>query len=114
MHQPFREPQSYPVEVSGWDIAENFFVEETLLDWSSDALKDIVLRTRIRDGAVIFLRLREHGNGMKSIPVAYQAMFQNEPSSDGSAHLRLQKLRAVKNPSAIGDEDSATDNFVRA
>lgn len=113
MRESFREPQSYPVEVSGWDVAENFFVEETVLNWSSEAVKEIVLRTPIRDGAVIFLRLRENGSGAKSIPVAYQALLRDQPNSDGFAHLRLQQLKASKGLPKQDNYQASTDDVSR-
>jgi hypothetical protein len=73
-------------------------------------MKEIVLRTRIRDGAVIFVRLRESGSGSKSIPIAYQAIIQHEPGNHGSAHLRLRPLgqgRRKLNDQEVSVEDAA-------
>jgi hypothetical protein len=114
MREAFQEPQSYPVEVSGWDIAENFFVEETLLDWSTEAIKDIVLHTRVRDGALIFVRLRESGSGSKGIPIAYQAILRDEPSGDDSTHLRLQQLKPGRVRMNSGVPEVKIDGVVRA
>ena len=51
------QARSYRVEVSGWDSSENFFVEKTMLDWGHDEKKEVRLRSVLREGSVVFVRL---------------------------------------------------------
>lgn len=50
-------PASYRVEVSGWDASENFFVEKTGLEWNREEKKEIVLRSFLLEGCVVFVSL---------------------------------------------------------
>ena len=40
---------SYRVEVSGWDASEDFFVEKTELEGNRNDIKEIVLRSLVRE-----------------------------------------------------------------
>ena len=75
----------YPVEVSGWDNHEDFFVEKTKLHWSEESGKHILLVRPIVSGALVFLRLIDPIGVDRSRPVAYRA----EPfeTTDGGQHL---------------------------
>ena len=63
---------SFNVEVSGWDINENFFVENTLAEWK-DSGKSVRLRRAIRQGCLLFVRLLDANGNRDSYPVAYRA-----------------------------------------
>lgn len=62
----------YRIEISGWDVAENFFVEKTNLDWNEEDGKRVYLRRRLRDGAVVFVRLIAPTSLGRTFPVAHQ------------------------------------------
>lgn len=64
-------PVSYCVEMSGWDVNENFFVEKTELKWTEEE-KKVHLQHPIRQGAVVFVRLTGVGAQEKVMPVAYK------------------------------------------
>ena len=64
---------SYRVEVSGWDASDAFFVEKTTLDWSGGDEKEINLRSDLREGAVVFVRLLRQLGKVDSFPIAYRA-----------------------------------------
>jgi hypothetical protein len=64
---------SYRVEVSGWDALDAFFVEKTTLDWSGGDEKEISLRSDLREGAVVFVRLLQQLGKVDSFPIAYRA-----------------------------------------
>jgi hypothetical protein len=81
------------VEVSGWDAAENFFVERTALHWRGDTKKEIRLRSSLHEGAIVFLRLLHPRPGRDNFPVAYRATRVEPPNGDGKSHIQLSPLR---------------------
>ena len=83
---------SYRVEVSGWDASENFFVETTILNWSGDEGKQISLRSPVREGCVVFVRLLRPFVNADSIPVAYQVSQLVEQEASGCTTVRLAQL----------------------
>jgi hypothetical protein len=88
-------PASYQVEVSGWDAAENFFVEKTGLEWNREERKEIVLRSFLREGCVVFVRLLQSVGNINShaFPLAYQATKVLPPDSAGRTRVFLDQLR---------------------
>jgi hypothetical protein len=85
-------PTSYRVEVSGWDEAENFFVERTTLDWSEGSGKKIELRARVAAQAVVFVRLAQQLGGSGSFPIPYRAV-EISPKRDGLSTVLVQQLQ---------------------
>jgi hypothetical protein len=82
----------YRVEVSGWDRAENFFVENTTLDWNQEGKKDIALRAEVREGSVLFVRLLQTTVDVNNIPIAYQAVKIASKGPNGRTRLLLEHL----------------------
>jgi hypothetical protein len=78
---------TYHVEVSLWDAKENFFVEKTVLDWKSDDKKAILLRTPIRTGSIIFVRLLQPIQTGANFPVAYEALTSPEKQENGGSRF---------------------------
>lgn len=64
---------AYPVEASGWDSSNSFFVEKCELEWNEETGKCLVLSRSLRPGAIIFLRLLQPITLDRSLPVAYRA-----------------------------------------
>lgn len=87
------QPGSYSVEVSGWDIEENFFVEKTHLTWNSDGAKEISVRRTVRPGSVLFVRLLQPMANADSYPVACEAVKVIENSPEGRSAIQLTQLR---------------------
>jgi hypothetical protein len=83
--------RSWGVEASGWDAAENFFVEKTSLRWRDNEDEEVQLRSSLEQGAVVFLRLLESGGN--DFPIAYRATQIDQPSGDGRSRVRLAPLR---------------------
>jgi hypothetical protein len=83
----------YPVEVSGWDACEAFFVEKTDLTWAADGMKEINLRRGVREGCVIFVRLLQAVAGSDGYPIACQAVKVKEQDENGRAAIQLTQLR---------------------
>ena len=72
MNEAPEEVERYKVEVSGWDHDEDFFVEQTQLEWQGPDVKKVNLRNRVRPGTMVFLRLLEPLNPPSVLPVAYR------------------------------------------
>jgi hypothetical protein len=82
---------TYPVEASGWDASDAFFVEKTTLDWTGGDAKQISLRSTLREGAVVFVRLLQQFGRVESLPVAYQARSLNV-NENGRTRVHLARL----------------------
>ena len=65
-------PAPYPVEISGWDSNEDFFVEMTDLEWSEEE-KTIHVHHPVQQGALLFIRLVGISVRDGVCPVAYEA-----------------------------------------
>lgn len=83
---------SYHVEVSGWDVSENFFVETTLLDWAPDSQQEIRLRSALREGHIVFVRLLQPLENGSNLPIAYRAAKVMPKEADGRTRVCLEKL----------------------
>ena len=77
------------VEISGWDLAENFFVEETVLRRCDDGSRKVLLRTLVRVGALVFARPSEEPPGDRASPVTYQVATINAKCSTGEQEIQL-------------------------
>jgi hypothetical protein len=97
---------SYNVEVSGWDAKENFFVEKTVLDWTSDDKKAIQLHTPIRTRSIVFVRLFQPIQTSPSFPVAYEALTSTEKPENGASRFSLERLHPRASYKATHAEES--------
>jgi hypothetical protein len=83
---------SYPVEASGWDSAQTFFVEKSELEWNEVSGKQLTLSRSLCPGSMIFLRLLQPISPDRSLPVAYHA----EPigvTPEGQQQFRLNQIQ---------------------
>jgi hypothetical protein len=85
---------SYRVEVSGWDLSENFFVEKTLLEWTEPSQKSVYVRHPLRPGAIVFVRLIDPTAGSHAFPIAYQAQTIRPADYQGMNQILLVQLRS--------------------
>ena len=83
---------SYPVEVSGWDSSQSFFVEACKLEWDEETDKCLVLTHSLRPGAMIFLRLLQPVSADRSLPVAYRAQLIGV-TAEGQQRFRLKQIQ---------------------
>ena len=83
---------TYNVEISGWDVAESFFVERTALDWDEDETKQVTLRSTVRESSVVFLRLLQPFGDGTSLPVACRAVKVLGKNGDGRRVVHLMQL----------------------
>jgi hypothetical protein len=82
------------VEVSGWDAAEAFFSEKTVLYWSA-AGQEIPLRSRLREGMVIFIRLLEPFGVEENFPVPYVVAKNVGVEIEDRLTVAIRKLHPI-------------------
>jgi hypothetical protein len=83
---------TYPVEVSGWDCSQSFFVEKCELEWSEDSEKCLSLNRSLSPGSMIFLRLLLPTSLERSLPVAYHA-YPVGRAPNGQQLFRLSQIQ---------------------
>lgn len=93
----------YPVEVSGWDSAQNFFVEKCVLIWNESNGKQVRLSQGLREKTIVFVRLLQPGQSEQAHPVAYEVEATGE-SQGGVQQFLLKmvapRLRAIESTAA--------------
>jgi hypothetical protein len=82
----------YRVEVSGWDVAESFFVEKATLELSLEGERIIHLRHPLRTGSMVFLRLIDSRVGFPALPVAYQVLEVSAANNEEVSRVTLRRL----------------------
>ena len=87
----FTGTKLYRVEVSGWDIAENFFVENCDLLWSEETGKRVTLQQKLQNKGIVFVRLLEPGQSEPAHPVVYEAERVGNALNGGS-QFRLSTI----------------------
>ncbi len=85
----------YRIEVSGWDLWNQFFVEECLLEWSESSEKRIRLRHPVREGVVLFVRLIPPTAGGESFPVVYRVEKAGPEQADGRQEIEIMQIRPM-------------------
>jgi hypothetical protein len=83
------EPSVYPIEISGWNVEGEFFVERAELRWNDTGEKRISLRESVRDGAIVFVRLMIQKSDNAAFPIAYQAELIPDQRSRGTIEMKL-------------------------
>ena len=82
----------YRVEVSGWDVAESFFVEKATLELDIEGARVVHLRHPLRAGSMVFLRLIDTRVSFPAFPVAYQVLDVAGADSAGVSRITLRRL----------------------
>ena len=91
MVQPAQQSSSYRVEVSAWDATLTFFVEKTVLHWTA-ARQELLLRSRLGDGAVVFVRLLQPLDSDENFPIAYVVEKSLSLEIDGRITVSIARL----------------------
>ena len=97
----------YRVEISGWDLNEQFFVERSALEWHVGEQKTVLLHRKARQGALLFIRLLENPSPSRSFPVAYRVREVRERESGTVYELMLSQVW----PASEGPIQGATVKF---
>ena len=82
----------YRVELSGWDVNEEFFVERSALQWGEGELRRALIRRKVRRGALVFIRLLQDATPSRTFPVAYRARQVRESEGSDSFELTLSQV----------------------
>ncbi len=85
-------PSQYRVEVSGWDVAESFFVEKATLELSQQGERIVHLRHPVREGLLVFLRLIDSRLSLPALPVAYRVVQIASVPNQSECRVMLRKL----------------------
>ena len=104
---PQLESSSYRVEVSGWDSSENFFVEKTALTWAQNSEKQLTLKSDLREGSVIFVRLLQPITMASNTPIAYQAVGVAPKDAKGRTRVSVVQLRPRQSEGSSETDHSA-------
>jgi hypothetical protein len=86
-----QKPSNYLVEVSGWDATEAFFFEKTVLYWNTEG-QEISLRSRLREGSVVFVRLLQPYASEENFPVPYVVARNLPVEIDGRCTASISRL----------------------
>ncbi|HVB98390.1 MAG TPA: hypothetical protein VNJ12_03540 [Candidatus Dormibacteraeota bacterium] len=81
------------MEVSGWDVAESFFVEKVSLELTQAGERVVHLKHSLREGLIVFLRLMESRITFPVLRVAYRVTEVSPSERDGVNRVSLRKLR---------------------
>ena len=82
----------FRVEISGWDDSEQFFVERGALQWGQGEKRRVLIRRRVRPGALVFIRLLQDSAASRTFPVAYRARQIRECDGGSSFELTLSQV----------------------
>jgi hypothetical protein len=85
------DARDLPVEVSGWDSSENFFVEKTHLGWGREGNYEIAVHRHVRVGCVVFVRLLRPFADNADFPIAYR-VDQSPADTRGEMRISLSRL----------------------
>ena len=83
---------SYPVEASGWDISNTFFVEKSELEWKEGSGKHLTLSRSLSPGSMIFLRLLQPSSPERPLSVAYRVQHIGV-TPEGQQRFRLKQVQ---------------------
>lgn len=112
MSEPSNSPGDFRIEISGWGLDNDFFVERTDLLWTAGGEKQVQLHRALPEGAIVFIRLLASEPSSGSIPVAYQVRDVVPMDCTGRCQMRLAQLRPRSKESlsrknaSNGSEDS--------
>ena len=91
----------YPVDVSGWDTAHNFFVEMTTLEWSETNGRAVLVRTRLERGALVFVRLA--GSLKTAYPLPYRVKNVEARGARGLHRAELEQMRGEGTEATVAE-----------
>ena len=94
------------VEVSGWDATECFFVERSF-SYCNAAGQEVPLRARLREGAVVFVRLLQPFEIQERFPVPHRVAKTLPVKIDGRTMVVIERLH----PKPSHTQSSGQRNF---
>ncbi len=85
-------PGGYRIEVSGWGLDHNFFVESTDLLWTLNGDKKLKLHRALAEGSVVFVRLLNPESSNDSVPVPYRIEGIEPMDRNGCCQMKLRQV----------------------
>jgi hypothetical protein len=111
MDSMMMRPEGDRVEVSGWDQAGDFFVEETALDCPPGGQKTVQIQSAVRQGCVLFVRELQPDSIVRNLPVPHQAQAVTELDAQGRMRVSLLQMQPrVRFRESLQSENSPTIN----
>lgn len=101
----FNAPGNYRIEVSGWGVDNSFFVERANLVWKAGGEKQIRLRHKLPEGAMLFARSISSDPNL-SVPVAFTARSVIPTESEDAYQVELVQMHPRKQPVKRAKESS--------
>jgi hypothetical protein len=86
----------YSVEISGWDIERQFFVERTSLAVDQAGTRTTFLRSRLHQHLVVFIRLLSTTFAGKVYPKVYRVDLAELPDRTGFSRIHLTPAEAPR------------------
>ncbi len=93
MGDSFNSPGTYCIEVSGWGLDGNFFVDKADLTWTQGGEKKVRLYRALPEGAVVFVRLLSPESSNGAVPIAYGIREVDPMDCNGLCQMKLTQLR---------------------
>jgi hypothetical protein len=79
----------HSVEISGWDIEKQFFVERTSLYMDRSGAKTVILRNQLRKGLLVFIRPLSTTFSGKIYPKVCRVDVAELPDHTGFSKIHL-------------------------
>jgi|SRR5580704_8088704 hypothetical protein len=92
MHSLIDGPNSYRVEVSGWNVRGVFFVEKAMLHWTDTGEKSVELISPLRESCMVFVRLIHATSAKANFPIAYRVLSIATEDSEGRGCVHLSQM----------------------
>jgi hypothetical protein len=89
-----KSPGGYRIEVSGWGLDSNFFIERADLVWTLNGDKKVNLHRALAEGSVVFVRLMNSEPSNNSVPVPYRVDGIEPMDCNGRCQMRLSRVNA--------------------
>lgn len=105
----------YAIEISGWNLSEDFFVEQSELVWDARAQR-VLLNHPVREGALVFIRL--NGTGVDrlqsdAIPVPYEVSKVNHLADQCVYQIDLIRMKPKPMASEVASADATTQEVLQ-
>ena len=83
---------AYPAEISGWDRRQDFFVENTSLEYDLEGTMSVRVRHAVHAGTIVFVRLVGSASLGESFPVALRAASVGPQDRAGLYSVGLEPM----------------------
>jgi hypothetical protein len=102
---------TYSIEVSGWNIDAEFFVERAQLRWDGDGDKFVTLRSAVRNGSSLSVRTINASGTVGPLLMAYRAEFAADQNSSDEKHLSVRLVPYRRSNSLNAPRNLSLDSF---